>query len=94
MRQGVPYALEQKTNSIESPCPGWARNSYEIRGLDRLRIFDTINLISHGALAQLASALPWHGRGRGFESPMLHQMSLTVIDVLIHAVAEVRPGFM
>ncbi len=26
-----------------------------------------------GALAQLASALPWHGRGQGFESLMLHQ---------------------
>jgi hypothetical protein len=25
-----------------------------------------------GALAQLARALPWHGRGQGFESPKLH----------------------
>ena len=25
-----------------------------------------------GAVAQLARALPWHGRGQGFESPQLH----------------------
>lgn len=30
-------------------------------------------VIQEGALAQLASALPWHGRGQGFESLMLHQ---------------------
>ena len=27
-----------------------------------------------GAVAQLARALPWHGRGQGFESPQLHQV--------------------
>lgn len=31
-------------------------------------------LQTQGALAQLASALPWHGRGQGFESLMLHHV--------------------
>ena len=34
-------------------------------------------VIQEGALAQLASALPWHGRGQGFESLMLHQGIIT-----------------
>ena len=28
-----------------------------------------------GAVAQLARALPWHGRGQGFESPQLHLLN-------------------
>ena len=27
---------------------------------------------SYGLVAQLARALPWHGRGQGFESPQVH----------------------
>ena len=34
-------------------------------------------LSDYGALAQLASALPWHGRGHRFESDMLHQEETT-----------------
>ena len=34
-------------------------------------------VVVNGALAQLASALPWHGRGQGFESLMLHQIFMT-----------------
>jgi hypothetical protein len=30
-------------------------------------------IIGHGDVAQLARALAWHARGRGFESHLLHQ---------------------
>ncbi len=34
----------------------------------------TIFNIKFGAVAQLARALPWHGRGQGFKSPQLHHL--------------------
>ncbi len=42
----------------------------------------------------MASALPWHGRGQGFESLMLHHKSLTAIGVLVNAVWQFEPEFL
>ena len=40
----------------------------------KIRVLSTF-YFSIGAVAQLARALPWHGRGQGFESPQLHHSS-------------------
>ena len=39
-----------------------------------LRYTSQVIKVRLGALAQLASALPWHGRGHRFESDMLHHL--------------------
>ena len=37
---------------------------------------------SVGAVAQFGRALPWHGRGRGFESHRLHQISEYLMEAV------------
>ena len=37
----------------------------------------------YGALAHLARALPWHGRGDRFESDMLHQQNNSKLGVIL-----------
>ena len=41
----------------------------------RSEIRNLISDIRNGPLAQLARALPWHGRGQGFKSLMVHKSS-------------------
>ena len=40
------------------------------------QVIDTKQYKDFGPLAQLARALPWHGRGRGFKSLKVHQQEL------------------
>ena len=37
------------------------------------------SLIENGGLAQLARALPWHGRGHRFDSDILHKKSHSMV---------------
>ena len=70
-QQGYLSLLDINISNINTACPGWARNSYKdsAPGNKGGVLVESVN---YGALAQLASALPWHGRGHRFESDMLH----------------------
>ncbi len=67
-------ARKNKNQNKHPPRVGAHEQNYLIRG-SFVIITET-----YGALAQLASALPWHGRGQGFESLMLHHVPLIQYD--------------
>lgn len=80
MRNGA-YPSERKNKHAMKSGPGWARSSKKARPGNRGEFL--LYSVEYGALAQLASALPWHGRGHRFESDMLHQIVLTpTIDLV------------
>ena len=64
---GYPERLQKQTGPTNR-APGWARNSKKKLILSLTDKMSFAILVRYGAIAQLIRALPWHGRGRGFES--------------------------